>query len=109
MRGRSGPGRQLAPCRVPAGLAHWRLDGAHLNASADDVAGQTIAKSPCTQVAARTASQSWYSLNANVCFWHIADIPRRSTNVRFWGQSGRKGVKENIDETGLRNRDSSDA
>jgi hypothetical protein len=21
----------------------------------------------------------------NVCFWHKADIPKRSANVRFWG------------------------
>src|SRR5215471_7049411 len=27
-------------------------------------------------------------ITANVCFWHKADIPTRSTNVRFWGQSG---------------------
>ena len=23
--------------------------------------------------------------SGNVCFWHKADIPTRSTNVRFWG------------------------
>jgi hypothetical protein len=25
---------------------------------------------------------------SDVCFWHKADITTRSTNVRFWGQSG---------------------
>src|SRR5262249_59173341 len=69
MRGRSSPGRRFAPCRVPASLADWWLDGVYLKASADDAAGWSIVKSSRTsQVATRTASQSWCSLNANVRF-----------------------------------------
>jgi len=31
----------------------------------------------------------------NVRFWHKADIPARSTNVRFWGWSGRRQSRVN--------------
>jgi hypothetical protein len=28
---------------------------------------------------------TFFTAAQNVCFWHKADIPLRSTNVRFWG------------------------
>ena len=37
----------------------------------------------------QTQSGPARELWANVRFWHKADIPTRSTDVRFWGPSGR--------------------
>jgi hypothetical protein len=66
MRRRSSPGRRVAPCGAPAGVAYRRLDGSQVKASADDAAERTFAKS-LSQVVA--ASQGSRSLSANVRFF----------------------------------------
>jgi hypothetical protein len=38
-----------------------------------------VQRSPTSK---KTAPPAWHR---NVRFWHKADIPTRSTNVRFWG------------------------